>query len=649
MPLVVTRHPLALRRGTAAAAVAAAAAGTTAIVSSSWRTVPHCDAAAPTEIEPAVADLRCVHACPAPAVRQHSSHVVSPLRSLYDENGRFSLRVLARLVLRCAQLCFLFTPAALMGLLLATPLHYRFRARWLRLFVATLARCGPVGIKWGQWAATRYDLFEDDICEALGELANQAPAHPYAHTLTLVEAAFGMPLPQLFSSFEVEPIASGSIAQVHVATLRDGGARVAVKVQHPNLAESLPVDMYLLRAAAALSSKLPGLQDLRVHETVDQFASNFMHQLDFFREAANLRTFAANFGSPFWASLVSFPAPIGGLVARDVLVESFESGESVAAYLTKHGTAELVTSGDSPASTTAVVPAAAVVSADGAEGVEAEPMNDVLRNAIAFVGLQAFLKMLIQDNFVHADLHPGNVLIRFEPIGAVARLQRFLIMGTSLWEREAAHMVLLDAGLAASFDDRLQSHVGRFFTSIVKFQVITPPPPRSPPRHSHDASHTAPSVFTSCAHHPPFPPSLDKQGREFGESILNMSPTQPLVQSPDDFVAEVTAKMHKMRIALSSGDGRAGENIRDFMVSVRSHRVLLDPSVMVSLMSMMVLEGWQFRLDPTMCVFDNVNTALRGFGPGVFVRLVGDKIKEVFGFGGELSWEEKAKAPNPVG
>ena len=108
------------------------------------------------------------------------------------------------------------------------------------------------------------------------------------------------------------------------------------------------------------------------------------------------------------------------------------------------------------------------------------------------------------------------------PIGPIARLQRFLIMGTSPWEVEAAHMVLLDAGLAASFDSRLQSHVGSLFTSIVKFQ-----------------------------------------GTEFGNSILNMSPTQPLVKKPDDFVAEVTAKMDTMRIALSTGNGRAGENIRN--------------------------------------------------------------------------------------
>ena len=63
---------------------------------------------------------------------------------------------------------------------LHTPLHARCRAPWLRFLVRTLARCGPVGIKWAQWASTRYDLFEEDVCETLGELTNQAPS--MAHT-----------------------------------------------------------------------------------------------------------------------------------------------------------------------------------------------------------------------------------------------------------------------------------------------------------------------------------------------------------------------------------------------------------------------------------------------------------------------------------
>ena len=104
--------------------------------------------------------------------------------------------------------------------------------------------------------------------------------------------------------------------------------------------------------------------------------------------------------------------------------------------------------------------------------------------------------MLISDNFIHADLHPGNVLIRFEAIGPYQRLQRWLIFGDS--GALAPHMVFLDAGLAASFDSRINGEVVSFFSSIINFR-----------------------------------------GRDFGEAILGMSPTQPLVQCRETFIAEV--------------------------------------------------------------------------------------------------------------
>jgi len=212
-----------------------------------------------------------------------------------------------------------------------------------------------------------------------------------------------------------------------------------------------------------------------------------------------------------------------------------------------------------------------------------EEVNAALGEALAFVGLQAFLKMLISDNFIHADLHPGNVLIRFEAIGPYQRLQRWLIFGES--GALAPHMVFLDAGLAASFDTRINGEVGSFFSSIINFR-----------------------------------------GRDFGEAILGMSPTQPLVKDPETFIAEVTEKMFEMKADLEVGQGRAGVNIRNFMSSVRGHHVQLDPSVMVSLMSMMVLEGWQFRLAKELPIFDSVKVALGGFGAQVFFKALKDRV-----------------------
>lgn len=83
---------------------------------------------------------------------------------------------------------------------------------------------GPAFIKWGQWAATRHDLFPPDMCAELELLHTQAPAHKFAHTSRAIEAAFGMPVADLFEAIEQVPVASGSIGQIHRARLSEKGA-----------------------------------------------------------------------------------------------------------------------------------------------------------------------------------------------------------------------------------------------------------------------------------------------------------------------------------------------------------------------------------------------------------------------------------------
>ena len=97
-------------------------------------------------------------------------------------------------------------------------------------------------------------------------------------------------------------------------------------------------------------------------------------------------------------------------------------------------------------------------------------------------------------------------------------------------------------------------------------------------------------------------------GPTFGKAILGLAPTQPYVKSPQTFIEEVTAKMGEQREEMLNGEGRAGDNIRAYMASVRAHNVKLDPTVMVALMSMLVLEGWQFRLDPSTSIVGAIET-----------------------------------------
>ena len=145
---------------------------------------------------------------PYPRSTQYSLDAISAQHGKVRTAMRVLRRVLALLWLLAPVLCTL------------PQLRTRLRARWLRTLVATLERCGPVGIKWGQWASTRYDIFEDDLCDALGALTNAAPVHPLAWSRKVFRDEIGRELEDVFEDFSLHPIASGSIGQVHTATLR---------------------------------------------------------------------------------------------------------------------------------------------------------------------------------------------------------------------------------------------------------------------------------------------------------------------------------------------------------------------------------------------------------------------------------------------
>jgi len=501
---------------------------------------------------------------PPPSEVEHSSS--SAYTSSLSKMPKLSL--VLKLLWRCGELSFFLGPMLFWYALRKIPLageRWVTRQALFKRLVRALARCGPVGIKWGQWASTRYDLFEDDFCEAIGQLTNDAPSHPFAVTRHAVERSFGQPIEELFERFEHEPLASGSIGQVHLATLRRDGATVAVKVQHPNLPERMALDMAILRLMADLCSLL--FPQLRIGETADQFATNFEMQLDFRDEARFLRQFRRNYSGQFWSAICTFPQPTEGLVSQDVLVETFEAGESVATFLKRNGDRAIncwrkLENGEWQ------------MERQDSEGWEDSDEN-AMRSSIALCGVQSYLKMMIWDNLIHADLHPGNVLIRMEDIGPLARLQRWIVLGDS--SARVPHIVFLDAGLAASFPQQIFKSVNSFFDAIVQ-----------------------------------------TDGVNIGRSILGLAPSQPNVADPDAFIQEVAAKCEQQKNEFIVGAGNPGKNIRSYMESVRHHGVVLDPTVMVALMSMMVLEGWQSRLDPQISIMECLAEATGG---GMFGRM----------------------------
>ncbi|XP_042452606.1 uncharacterized aarF domain-containing protein kinase 2-like [Zingiber officinale] len=415
------------------------------------------------------------------------------------------------LLYRTIHLAILFSPIMVMAPL-ADSCGTQFRKMWIHLVRSTLEKAGPAFIKWGQWAATRPDLFPSDLCTELAKLHTKAPEHSFSYTRQSVEKAFGRKLSDVFEIFEEVPVASGSVAQVHRASLKIQYPRqrakcldVAVKVRHPGVGESIKRDFMIIKSVAKISNFIPTLKWLRLDESVQQFAVFMMSQVDLAREAAHLSRFIYNFRR--WKN-VSFPKPVYPLVHPAVLVETYEHGESVSHYV------------------------------DELEG------HDRLKSALAHIGTNALLKMLLVDNFIHADMHPGNILVRAQTENSNKRLFK-----------SKPHVIFLDVGMTAELSGSDRVNLLNFFKAVAL-----------------------------------------RDGRTAAECTLRLSKNQ-CCPNPDAFIEEVD----KSFTFWGSREGDAvhpAECMHQLLDQVRRHKVNIDGNVCTAMVTTLVLEGWQRKLDP---------------------------------------------------
>src|SRR6202795_4181128 len=149
--------------------------------------------------------------------------------------------------------------------------HERFR--WLRPTARTLTfwrtlslprgerlrlalqELGPIFVKFGQMLSTRRDLLPADIADQLAELQDRVPPFPSERVIATLQRVYGKPVESVFRTFDRTPVASASVAQVHLATLPDGTA-AAVKVLRPNIANTIEKDLALMQAGALMAEKL---------------------------------------------------------------------------------------------------------------------------------------------------------------------------------------------------------------------------------------------------------------------------------------------------------------------------------------------------------------------------------------------------------
>ncbi|XP_069663640.1 uncharacterized aarF domain-containing protein kinase 2 isoform X1 [Haliaeetus albicilla] len=524
------------------------------------------------------------------------------------------LGLVLRLGLRACGLLLRFGP-----LLLLYPLSRLWPglgALWLRLLRRAAEAAGPTCVKLGQWASTRRDLFSEAFCDEFSKLHVEVSPHPWGHTDELLRKAFGEGWTGILKFQSREPVGSGCVAQVYKAyadltavagsqakelarhselrsafeawevsgfrgllrwlgrrrseEMQDERSReelspadcsrrsplsgmslmeqmakpllnanpssarhlmpVAIKVLHPGLVHQVQMDLFLMKMGSYIIGLLPGFKWLSLTEIVEEFEKLMVQQIDLRYEARNLERFRQNFLD---VDFVKFPTPLWPLVTTDVLVETFEESEPISHYL--H--AEIATE---------------------------------LRQRLAKMGMDMLLKMVFVDNFVHADLHPGNILVQgLAHVGtsckeqtAIVDLCDTLVVEVQPPLRQLC-LVLLDAGIVAE----LQS------TDMQNFRA----------------------VFTAV---------VQGQGERVAELILHHARANQC-QDIERFkaeMAELVTKVRRNTIAL--GKLQVANLLSNVFKLLMTHKVKLESNFASIIFAIMVLEGLGRSLDPELDILE---------------------------------------------
>jgi ubiquinone biosynthesis protein len=243
-------------------------------------------------------------------------------------------------------------------------------SRGARLRLA-LEHLGPVFIKFGQLLSTRRDLLPADIADELALLQDQVPPFPGEQAQRVVEDAIGQSLLSAFARFDVEPIASASVAQVHGARLLDG-TEVVVKVLRPDIEPVIAEDIALLKVLAGfLEEHSREARRLHLIRVVADYERTIFDELDLQHEAANTARLRLNFAD---SPLLYVPRVFWDLTRRNVLVLERIYGVPIS-------------------------------------DMDTLTARGVNLRKLAERGVETFFTQVFEHNFFHADMHPGNIFV----------------------------------------------------------------------------------------------------------------------------------------------------------------------------------------------------------------------------------------------
>jgi len=308
------------------------------------------------------------------------------------------------------------------------PVHFREIIEYL----------GPTFIKFGQLLSLRPDVIPEEYCTELRKLQKEVPNFPFKEVRKIIETEFNKPLQEIFSSFDKKPIAAASIAQVHIAQLRNG-KKVAVKVLRSNVQNVIEQDIRLMvKVAELLEAHVQETRPFRPKRFIQEFKDWTMKELDFRNEARIIDEMRVVFKND---KLLKIPKVYWSLTSKKVVTMEYIEGAHI----------------------------------NDTKGLQRLRIN---RRKLAVNGIRITVAQTLVHGIFHGDPHPGNILVLqgnsfgfldFGIIGRVTERQRrkLSLYMIHLLQRDFDRAMIHILDLAETTDDSDLEGFKRKFIDIL--------------------------------------------------------------------------------------------------------------------------------------------------------------------------------------